>query len=247
MADAAELSQGDVVLEIGPGTGVLTRELLLRGATVIAVEADARAIEMLKVSFSAELASGKLQLIHGDIRKLDLHALGLRPRAYKLIANIPYYLSGLLFRLFLESEIFPSDLVFLVQREVAERIARDKKSSLLSLSVRIFGEPCYITTVAPGNFTPPPKVDSSILAVRNISHDAFKDMDQKYFFTVLHTGFASKRKQLLGNLTKLASRDVLQAIFLALQIPLTARGEDLSLQTWVPLVHALFFHTEYTD
>lgn len=243
MADAADLQKGEVVLEIGPGTGALTRELLSRGALVIAVEADIRAIESLRTSFQREIGGGQLRLIHGDVRTVNLFALGLRPRAFKIIANIPYYLSGILFRTLLESETYPTTIVFLVQREVAVRIARDKKASLLSLSVHVFGEPRYIQTVAPGNFTPPPRVDSAILAIDHITHERFTTIDREHFFNILHLGFGSKRKQLIGNLTKILERETLEHIFETLGIPKNVRGEDLDLEMWVHLVEAIALHT----
>ena len=247
MADAGGVEKGDIVLEIGPGTGVLTRELLNRGAKVIAIEADARAIESLNESFESEITAQNLIIQHGDVRTIDLSALGLRPSAYKLIANIPYYLSGFLFRFFLEHEIQPSNLVFLVQKEVALRIARDKKESLLSLSIKVFGEPKYVKTVGKGNFTPPPKIDSAIIAISGISKVKFDTIPQEYFFQVLHQGFKSKRKQLLGNLADTLNRDALTHIFSTLGIPLDVRGEDVPLDTWLTLVTAIHTHTSTHD
>ena len=248
MADAAEVESGDTVLEIGPGTGVLTRELLRRGARVIAIEADARAVAALAKPFRAEIENGKLIIIHDDVRNFPnfprqgLGKLGIRPHAYKVVANIPYYLSGMLFRTFLETALQPHTLVFLVQREVAERIARDKKESLLSLSVKVFGDPEYVKTVARGNFTPPPRVDSAILVVTNISRERLSGMDEKLFFSLIHAGFASKRKQLIGNLTKIADRETLTSIFNGLGLPLTIRGEDVPLATWLSLAKSLALH-----
>ena len=243
MALSGNVGKGDIVLEIGPGTGVLTRELLKCGAHVIAVEADIRAIESLKETFESEITAKTLNIFHGDVREIDLEALGLRPRAFKIVANIPYYLSGFLFRIFLEHEIQPSDLVFLVQREVAERIARDKKESLLSLSVKVFGDPKYIKTIGKGNFTPPPKIDSAIIAISNISRDRLGNVPQDFFFKILHEGFKSKRKQLLGNLSDTYSRETLTHTFSTLGLSLTVRGEDVSLDMWLKLCNALLLHT----
>lgn len=236
MIDAGDVGENDVILEIGPGTGVLTRALLARAKRVVALEADARAITILHEIFHNEIMAQKLEIIHGDIRTYNLSTLNLQPGAYKLIANIPYYLSGFLFRKFLESSFQPSVIVFLVQREVAERIARDTKESLLSLSVKVFGTPKYIKTVGRGNFTPPPKVDSAILSITHISKEHMGSIPQSFFFTVLHAGFASKRKQLLGNLCTLLPRTQLVSIFSTLSIPLTLRGEDLHLLEWITLV-----------
>ncbi len=241
MADAGNVVEGDVILEIGPGTGVLTQELLKRGAHVIALEADLRAIEVLQNAFRDEIMAKKLTILHGDARTIDFGALGLRPHAYKVISNIPYYLSGMLFRTFLETEVQPSTLVFLVQREVGERIARDKKESLLSLSVKIFGNPKYIKTVGKGNFTPQPKIDSAIIAISHISKERLGDIPQDFFFSVLHEAFKSKRKQLMGNL-KPQFGTVLDTLFQKHKISPKIRAEDVPLAVWVSLIHDLYIH-----
>ena len=240
MADAADLKRGDTVLEIGPGTGMLTREFLKREATVIAIEADARAITVLEETFGEEIASGLLVLHHGDIREVSLTELGLSCGGYKLIANIPYYLSGHLFRMFLEGECQPDTLVFLTQKEVAERIARDKKESLLSLSVKAYGEPSYIRTISRGNFVPQPKVDSAIIRVGNISKKHFENLAESSFFELLHLGFASKRKQLLGNLSKKWERETLSHIFSTVGLKIDVRGEDVPLTAWFEVAFLLF-------
>jgi 16S rRNA (adenine1518-N6/adenine1519-N6)-dimethyltransferase len=239
MCDAANLIPGEVVVEIGPGTGALTAILLERGVRVIAVETDKRAITHLEERFATEIKAQKLVISAQDARKLDLSGLGLIDHGYKVVANIPYYLSGFLFRSFLENTLQPSTLVFLVQKEVAQRIARDKKASLLSLSVAIFGVPSYICTVGRGHFTPPPKVDSAIIAVHAISRERLGRVSPQHFFTLLHLGFGQKRKQLLGNLTALYDRGVLETVFTEQKLPLTIRGEDLSLSQWITLIHAL--------
>ena len=235
MCDAAALAAGDIVLEIGPGTGVLTKEILSRGAKVVAVEADERAISALSETFSEQISSGQLAVHHTDARELFPSELGLEAGRYKVVANIPYYLSGSLFRQLLDTECQPNTLVFLVQKEVAERIARDKKESLLSLSVKAFGEPTYICTIKRGHFTPPPKVDSAIVAVRNISRENFTDMSTEDFFHLLHLGFGQKRKQLLGNLANEFDREVVAAAMEKVAIKEDARAEAIPLSTW----HAL--------
>ena len=128
IANAANLSRESVAFEIGPGTGMLTRELLKIAKKVIAIEADEELFEKLRIDFANEIASGKLELVQGDIRTFDINSL---PRGYELVANIPYYLTGEIFRMFLESENQPRTMTLLVQKEVAERIARTKKESIL--------------------------------------------------------------------------------------------------------------------
>ncbi len=236
MCDAAAVTAGDIVLEIGPGTGALTREILACGASVIALEADERAIASLQETFTDAITAGALEIHHHDVRTLDLPSLGLTDRGFKVVANIPYYLSGLLFRSVLESDCQPNTLVYLVQKEVAERIARDKKSSLLSLSVAVFGTPTYICTVKRGHFTPPPKVDSAIIAVTDINRARLQGLHADYFFNILHLGFGQKRKQLLGNLAGKYNRPDLEKMFTLLGLSLTVRAEDIKVENWIQLV-----------
>ena len=244
MADAGKITGKDTILEIGPGTGMLTRTFLARGAKVVAIEADPRAVEILHETFPEAIKNRKLILIHGDIREMRAEDIPVSPHDYILIANIPYYLSGYLFRYFLSGDIQPKRLVFLVQKEVAERIARDEKESLLSLSVKAFGVPRYVSTVKRGNFRPQPKIDSAIIAVDKISKERFAEVPETFFFDVLHFGFAAKRKMLLGNLAKQFDRTLLENTFDSLGIPQNSRGEDLDIHTWTRLVHAL--HTVST-
>lgn len=232
MCAAGAVGAGDLVLEIGPGTGALTKEILMRGARVVAVEADERAISALEETFAEEIARGQLTVFHDDARSLQLNHYGLNDHQFKVIANIPYYLSGLLFRQLLESDIQPNTLVFLIQKELAERIARDKKESLLSLSVKAFGDPSYICTVKRSHFTPPPKVDSAIISVTNINREFFENIQTKDFFEILHLGFGSKRKQLVGNLSKKFDRKVILAALSSLQLTPDIRAEDIDISTW---------------
>lgn len=170
---------------------------------------------------------GRLELIHGDIRSFDISRL---PRGYELVANIPYYLTGEIFRMFLEAENQPSAMTLLVQKEVAERIARSKKESILSISVKVFGTPKYEFTVPRGAFRPAPKVDSAVLTMRNVSRVSFHSMEEeKRFFAIVRAGFAHKRKFVRKNLA--------DAGFSAGDIPEKARAEDLSLSDWLALMH----------
>jgi len=239
MCDAGNVAAGDIVLEIGPGTGVLTAEILSRGATVVAVEADSRAIESLQETFAQEIADKQLTIFHHDARKLDMAAFGLADQQFKVIANIPYYISGLLFRQCLESGIQPTDLVFLVQKEVAERIARDTKESILSMSVKIFGDPSYICTVKRGHFTPPPAVDSAIVAIHNINKDRLQTISTEQFFTTLHAAFGQKRKQIASNLRPLFSKEVVVDQLSKMDIVPTIRAEDLSIEQFITLIDNL--------
>lgn len=240
MADAASLVPGVMVVEVGPGTGVLTTELLARGATVYAIETDERAVTLLKETFAPAVADGQLHIISADMRTFDLSTLPLSAGQYTVVANIPYYLSGFLLRQFLEHACYPATLVFLMQKELVERIARSKKESLLSLGVKAFGHPQYVKTIARGHFRPVPKVDSAILSVTDIAHDAFSSVtDREAFFHLLHLGFGQKRKQLVHNLAPTYGRERVHAILTNLSLPLTVRAEDIPLATWQQLHYSL--------
>ena len=196
---AGNVNKDDVVIEIGPGDGILTSELLSTSAHVISVEKDDRLIPLLHQKFRKEISVRQLELIHADI--LDLGLPYITSGKYKVVANIPYYITGQIIRMFLESDKQPQSMTILVQKEVAERIvAKDSKESLLSLSVKIYGDPKYVMTVGRGLFTPSPNVDSAVLTIENISKDRFSGVGDKLFFDVIHAGFAHKRKQLLPNL-----------------------------------------------
>lgn len=239
MCDAASVLPGDVVLEIGPGTGVLTAEILKRGATVVAVEADARAITELEATFSSEITNKKLVIFHHDARALDMEKFGLQDQQFKVVSNIPYYISGLLFRQCLESNIQPTDLIFLVQKEVAERIARDTKESILSMSVKVFGDPSYICTVKRGHFTPPPAVDSAVVAVHNINKKRLGTVSTKTFFELLHTAFGQKRKQLAGNWRTHFDKTFVGETLEAMMLDPKTRAEDLKVDQFVALISKL--------
>jgi len=237
---AGEVTAADTVLEIGPGTGALTKILLKTGASVIALEADTRAIAILEPLFENEIATGQLKLIHGDARELSISSLGLSHQQFKVVANIPYYLSGFLLRTLLENPIQPSKLVFLMQKEVVTRIARDTKESILSLSVKAFGEPKYVKTVTKGHFNPPPKVDSAILLINNISLANFSDInEQNLYFELLHLGFGQKRKQMLSNFAHIYDRTMLENLFTELGLKLDIRAETVPLLSWLALTKKL--------
>ncbi len=237
IVDAAALPAGAVVLEIGPGTGMLTRALLAKAGRVVAVEADHTLIPGLEEAFGAELQAGKLALLHEDIRRFDTSQM---PAVYHVVANIPYYITGELLRTFLSGSHKPTSMTFLVQKEVALRIARSKKESLLSLAVKAYGIPSYAFTVPKGAFVPMPSVDSAVLHIRDISGRAFPDTaTEERFFAVLRAGFAHKRKRLAKNLEEVAPRDAVAASFKAAHLSIDARAETVPLSTWLSLSREL--------
>lgn len=230
----AALEKGSAVLEIGPGTGMLTKVLLAEGHTVIAVETDRELVEELSGTFAKDIEEKNLILIHDDIRTFDPSTL---PRQYALVANIPYYITGEIIRMFLTTAHKPTGMTLLVQKEVAERItgrgAKKPKESLLSLSVKAYGAPEYCFTVPKGAFRPAPSVDSAVISIRDIHRDAFKNaMEEETFFEVLKAGFAHKRKLLAGNLGLRYDTEKVHGAFTAAGLPEKSRSEDLSLTDW---------------
>lgn len=237
MCDAADLHPGDVVLEIGPGTGILTQELLQRNVTVHAIETDDRSLTLLQERFATAIESGQLILHEHDMR--EGLPTSFTTTSYKVVANIPYYLSGLLLRIFLETRDQPDTMVFLIQKELAERIARSTKSSLLQLSVQAFGTPAYIRTVTAGHFHPAPKVASAILAIRDITHARVATEQTPHFFSVIRAGFAHKRKYATSNLGRYWERDTVQTIFSMHGLSHQIRPENLQLEDWLHIANTL--------
>lgn len=235
IAKESGAASGVTILEIGPGKGILTQELLKLGAHVIAVEKDPDMVRILNETFSKDITNDRLTIIEGDARDFltkDFERLSL-PQDYSVAANIPYYITGELIRLFLTAEHQPKNIALLIQKEVAERIARSQKESLLSLSVKAYGTPHYIQTVKAGSFNPPPKVDSAILTIRDISRKHFGDVSEKSFFDALHIGFGQKRKTLMGNLKREYGKEIVESPWDALDLDPNIRAEDVSLDEWL--------------
>ena len=234
---SSKVPPGSHVLEIGPGTGMLTRELLDAGLFVTAIETDTELIPQLEKLFSVEIATGTLILIHGDIRTFDLSKL---PNPYCVIANIPYYITGEIIRTLLTATHKPSSMTLLVQKEVAVRVARSEKESLLSLSVKAYGTPSIAFLVPRGAFRPAPKVDSAVLHIASI-HSVFRDSEHEtFFFEVLHAGFGQKRKRLAKNLELLSTREHIADEFASLSVSPNTRSEDVVLSTWLALAESLY-------
>lgn len=227
--------ENETVLEIGPGKGALTT-VLLGKTKVIAIEKDQRMVELLTEKFKDAIADGRLTLIHDDIihpsKPLDLEDHG-----YKLVANIPYYITGEIIEQFLSSNTQPVSMSLLVQKEVAERMVGKVGESILSISLKVFGTPRYIQTVSKKAFSPSPSVDSAIIYIDNISKDNFKDVEEGHFFKVLKTGFRHKRKLLMKNLA--LEFEGVEDTFDKLSIDKKIRAEKLSVEEWLALAKAL--------
>jgi 16S rRNA (adenine1518-N6/adenine1519-N6)-dimethyltransferase len=254
MIEAAKIAEPDekgtagktAILEIGPGKGVLTEALLQQNANVIAIEKDARLVTILEEKFKEKIGGGELRIIHGDALLFDPAQL-ISPAhpAFKIVANIPYYITGQFFKHYLAAVNQPKSIVVMVQKEVANRIvARDNKESLLSLSIKCYGTPRYVMTVEKKYFSPKPKVDSAVIAIENISRTFFNDtsagLSEEKYFELIKTGFAHKRKVLIGNLEAIAPREKTRAIFAKFGIPEKIRAEDLKLTDWKNLAQEIF-------
>ncbi len=228
ICDSAEIADSDTVLEIGPGQGTLTRHLLRRAQKVIAIELD----EVLAAKMKAQERAGNLEVITGNILQFDLTSL---PAGYKVVANIPYYLTSNLLRLLSESPNPPSLAVLLVQKEVAERAAAlSGDMSLLSVSVQIYFEVSAGQVVPKERFTPPPKVGSQVLILRRRGMPLFPDLDEKLFFRIVKAGFSQRRKKLRSSLSgglhlpiKTVEKDLASA-----GLSPHARPQELSLEQW---------------
>lgn len=266
IVDFAKIEGSDLMVEIGPGQGDLTKLLLEKTKKVIAIEKDEALVKILKEKFDEEILNGRLEIVNADILNCEL-----KIENYVLVGNIPYYITGLIFRKFLaETKNKPKSITFVVQKEVAERImAKDNKESILSVSVKAYGEPEFGGIIKAGSFSPRPKVDSAIISIRNISEDGFKITpptpltlreagEEKYlkgrpknlevkFFEILKAGFAHKRKLLLKNLSgsiRSVSRVPLDTsrakeAFEKCGIAEKARAENLKVSDWLCLTKEL--------
>lgn len=232
ICDSADLYPQDTVLEIGPGTGSLTKHLLQRVKRVVAVEKDEKLAAALPPA---------VEVIAGDILKFDLLQL---PAGYKVVANIPYYLTSNLLRVLSESPNPPGSMTLLVQKEVAERMgASPGHMSILAVSVQLYYE-CHLGQVVPSRlFTPPPKVDSQVVNLRRRAQPLFSDMDTARFFRLVKAGFSEKRKKLRSSLAGGLgiSREQTDRLLKKAGINGDLRAQELSLKEWYKLHRSFDF------
>lgn len=236
MCEAADVQADDMVLEIGPGPGALTRKLVARTKQVVAVEFD----QELARKLPGRIGADNLTVVQQDILSFDLTTL---PPNYKVAANIPYYLTSKLLRILCESPNHFSKAALLLQKEVAERVcAQPGDMSLLSVSVQFYCQIGLGPLVPARLFTPPPKVDSQILMLEYRAAPLFKDIDTKLFFRIVKAGFAQRRKTILNSLSAglRLDREQTTSLLDAAAIPPTTRAQNLSLEDW----HRLYLRSQ---
>jgi len=237
---ASEIKSSDKILEIGPGKGVLTEALLKTGANVITIEKDPELVKFLK-DFLKERQN--LKIIHADIRDFlktnqFFTQYSVSNIQYKVIGNIPYYLTSHLLRLLLENPIKPSLILLMIQKEVAERVmAQPPKMNLLSASVQFYAKPEIICHVPRTDFYPEPKVDSTVIKITPYPLIARSEATQQSFFKIIKAGFKQPRKLLINNLYNnlKIEKETIKDAFKKLNLPLKTRAQNLSIKQWVSL------------
>lgn len=236
--DASDIKPDDTIIEVGPGTGILTEELVKTGAAVIAIEKDFELISLLKKNVGEPK---NLKVIHQDALWFDLAQF----KSYKVVANIPYQITSPLIRKFIEAENKPELLVLMVQKEVAERICAipgHSERGLLTIIVEFYADAEILFEVSRQEFYPVPKVDSAVIKIKPKVHprgvrEEVKPVDEKLFFKIVKAGFASKRQQIHNSLSatlrfdKTKTSDLLKRA----NIESTLRAEDLTLDQWLKL------------
>jgi 16S rRNA (adenine1518-N6/adenine1519-N6)-dimethyltransferase len=235
ITSAAELDPADIVIEVGPGLGILTGELAQRASGVIAIELDSKLAALLRQTMSS---FNNITVINGDVLKIEPRDLITEPKAgYKVVANLPYYITSPVLRHFLEASAKPKVMVVMVQKEVAEAItAKPGEMSLLSVSVQFYGEPKIMGYVPAKCFYPAPKVDSAILRIALYPQPTLA-VDEASFFELVRAGFTAPRKQILNSLAQglgVPKAEVLSLLERA-DIVSKRRAETLTLAEWARL------------
>ena len=234
---ASNINSSEIVMEIGPGVGVLTGELVKRAGKLIAVELDRKACEFLRAEFVEEKG---FELIEQDVLRLNRIELGLKNFGYKVVANLPYNITSKFLRLFLEQEPKPSEMVLMVQKEVAQRmVAKPGEMSLLALSAQLYSEPEILFEVSRNSFWPAPNVDSAVIRLK--LKEKLPNISDKALFRIAKMGFSARRKQLHNNLSaglKISSEYAKGAI-VSCGLDEKIRAQDLGVEEWIRLAKKL--------
>lgn len=236
IADCAELGDSDTVLEIGPGLGTLTSELLRRAERVVAVEYDGELARKLPAQFPGK----NLEVINSDILSYDLSDL---PKNYSVVANVPYYITSKIVQMLMTATNKPRISVLLVQKEVAQRLAAEPGDmSILAISAQLFADVTLGDIVPAEFFTPPPKVDSQVVIMRTRQTSYLDDVDEINFFKIVKAGFSEKRKKLRSSLSGglKITKDEAESYLLKGGIDKDVRAEALSIEDWIRLTRIVY-------
>jgi len=231
MISAADIKPSDTILEIGPGLGALTQELIITGAKIITQEKDRNLVAILRKQFKD---AKNLEIIEGDAKYNNYKNY----KDYKIVANLPYYLTAPIIRQFLEAKNPPELMVFLIQKQVGQRIcAKPPRMNLLAVSIQVYATPKIINYVSRKCFWPMPEVDGVIIKITPHHEETEAMTDREHFFKIVKAGFSHPRKILISNLANglNVSRNDLEKIFADLAIPLKARAENLAVSDWASL------------
>ncbi len=236
----ADLKPEDIILEIGPGLGALTQELAKKAKKIIAVEKDARMCQALKEQLKD---FDNIEIINQDILKFEIiklfKNLKFKIKNYKIVANLPFYITAPVIRKFLESENPPQEMVLIIQKEVAQRIsAQPPKMSILAVSVQFYAEAKIISYISKKSFRPRPKVDAAIIKIK--PENKYQTDDAK-FFKIVKAGFSQPRKQLINNLSKKLkiNKQKINSLLFSAGVEPTQRAETLSINDWLDLSKVL--------
>jgi len=240
--------KNDIVLEVGPGLGTLTQELAKKAKKVIAVEKDKQMNEVLKETLKD---FDNIEIVEGDILKiLKQKPSILKNSKYKVVANIPYYLTSPLIRMLLESDNPPEEIVLMIQKEVAQRItAQPPKMNLLAISVQFYAQPKTISYISKASFWPEPKVDSAIIRITphpSVILRAKPEESHQRFFKIVKAGFSSPRKQLANNLSEKLKidKEKIKTALAECELNPQARAESLNVEDWKKLSSDLIFQDQ---
>ena len=235
---AAELTPGEPVLEVGPGIGTLTQGLAQSGADVTAIELDRRLLEVLDTTLASY---DNVRIVHGDVLKLDVPAI-MNHKPFKVVANLPYYITTPIIMSLLESKLPIERLVVMVQKEVALRMVAKpgtKDYGALSVAVQYYTEPDIVLDVPPKSFLPAPAVTSSVIRCVLRDKPPVDVIDEKLFFRVVKAGFAQRRKTFANTMkTTGLSKDRIEELLANANIDGQRRGETFTLQEFADVANA---------
>lgn len=231
IAESADIKTDDTVLEIGPGLGTLTSELLKRAKKVVAVELDSELAQKLPGQFPGK----NLEVFNEDILQFNLSTL---PDDYAVVANVPYYITSKIINLLMTAKNKPKTVVLLIQKEVAERlVAKPGDMSILAISAQVYADASLGIEVPAEYFTPPPKVDSQVVILKTKPRPVIGKEDEKNFFRVVKAGFSAKRKKLRSSISAglNLSKNSAETLLRKAGINPDSRAEDLAIEDWLRL------------